>query len=87
LSGGQRQRIGIARALYRRPRLLILDEATNALDEQTEQHVLAAIAGFEGVTVVTVSHRPSTLAQCKRVLRVEAPPGGPASVHEVRGCG
>jgi ABC-type multidrug transport system fused ATPase/permease subunit len=87
LSGGQRQRIGIARALYRRPRLLILDEATNALDEQTEQHVLAAIAGFEGVTVVTVSHRPSTLAQCQRVLRVEAQPGGPASVREVPGCG
>ena len=72
LSGGQRQRIGIARALYRRPRLLILDEATSALDEATEGEVLAALQQLRGgLTLVTVAHRTTTLAACDRLLRVE----------------
>jgi len=72
LSGGQRQRIGLARALYRRPRLLILDEATSALDEGTERAVLAALQGLrEGLTLVTVAHRATTLAACDRLIRVE----------------
>ncbi len=72
LSGGQRQRIGLARALYRRPRLLILDEATSALDEGTERAVLAAIQALRGdMTLVTVAHRTTTLAACDRLIRVE----------------
>ncbi|HYI40530.1 MAG TPA: ABC transporter ATP-binding protein [Allosphingosinicella sp.] len=72
LSGGQRQRIGIARALYRRPRLLILDEATSALDEATERTVLAALQGLRGdMTLVTVAHRATTLAACDRIIRVD----------------
>jgi ATP-binding cassette subfamily B protein len=72
LSGGQRQRIGLARALYRRPRLLILDEATSALDEDTERAVLAALQGLRGdMTLVTVAHRATTLAACDRLIRVE----------------
>jgi ATP-binding cassette subfamily B protein len=72
LSGGQRQRIGLARALYRRPRLLILDEATSALDEGTERAVLAALQGLRGdMTLVTVAHRATTLAACDRLIRVE----------------
>jgi ABC-type multidrug transport system fused ATPase/permease subunit len=72
LSGGQRQRIGIARALYRRPRLLILDEATSALDEATEAAVLAALLKQRGgLTLVTVAHRATTLAACDRLIRVE----------------
>jgi ATP-binding cassette subfamily B protein len=72
LSGGQRQRIGLARALYRRPRLLILDEATSALDEGTERAVLAAIQALRGdMTLVTVAHRATTLAACDRLIRVE----------------
>lgn len=72
LSGGQRQRIGLARALYRRPRLLILDEATSALDETTERAVLAALQGLrEDMTLVTVAHRATTLAACDRLIRVE----------------
>ena len=72
LSGGQRQRIGLARALYRRPRLLILDEATSALDEATERAVLAAVQALRGdMTLVTVAHRATTLAACDRIIRVE----------------
>jgi ATP-binding cassette subfamily B protein len=72
LSGGQRQRIGLARALYRRPRLLILDEATSALDEGTERAVLAALHELrEDMTLVTVAHRATTLAACDRLIRVE----------------
>ncbi|HYD36658.1 MAG TPA: ABC transporter ATP-binding protein [Allosphingosinicella sp.] len=72
LSGGQRQRIGLARALYRRPRLLILDEATSALDEATEAAVLAALQRLRGgLTLVTVAHRATTLAVCDRLIRVE----------------
>lgn len=72
LSGGQRQRIGLARALYRRPRLLILDEATSALDEATEAAVLAALHRMRrDLTLVTVAHRATTLAACDRLLRVE----------------
>ena len=77
LSGGQRQRIGLARALYRRPRLLILDEATSALDEATEAAVLAALQGLRSdMTLVTVAHRATTLAACDRLIRVD---GGRAS--------
>jgi len=72
LSGGQRQRIGLARALYRRPRLLILDEATSALDEATEAAVLAGLHRLrKDLTLVTVAHRATTLASCDRLLRVE----------------
>jgi ATP-binding cassette subfamily B protein len=73
LSGGQRQRIGLARALYRRPRLLILDEATSALDETTEKAVLAALQALRtDMTLVTVAHRATTLAACDRLIRVES---------------
>jgi ATP-binding cassette, subfamily B, bacterial PglK len=72
LSGGQRQRIGLARALYRRPRLLILDEATSALDEDTEAAVLSALQALRNdLTLVTVAHRATTLAACDRLIRVD----------------
>ena len=60
LSGGQRQRISIARALVHRPRLLILDEATAALDPATELEVLATLQGLrEEVTILAISHQPA----------------------------
>jgi len=70
LSGGQKQRILLARALYRRPSLLILDEATSHLDIQREREVTTAIQTMK-VTRVSVAHRPETIAMCGRLIRLE----------------
>lgn len=68
LSGGQRQRLGLARALYHRPAVLVLDEATSSLDAGTEARVIDTIAELRGkLTIITVSHRLSTLKHCDRV--------------------
>ena len=81
LSGGQRQRIGLARALYKQAGVLVLDEATNALDEVTEAAVLAAIRRLHiRVTVIMVAHRPSVLASCDRVVSLEAVQEQPRAV-------
>lgn len=71
LSGGQRQRIGIARALYRNPKVLILDEATSALDNETEREVMQAIDGLHGTrTMIVIAHRLSTIKKCDRIYEV-----------------
>jgi len=62
ISGGQKQRIGIARALYNRPKLLILDEATNSLDQETENKILEELKILKGkITILFITHRLSTL--------------------------
>lgn len=72
LSGGQRQRIGIARALYRNPRLLVLDEATSALDNITEKSIMDSLNALgPGITVILIAHRLTTLRQCNKIYLVE----------------
>ncbi|MBT3361757.1 MAG: ABC transporter ATP-binding protein, partial [Rhodospirillales bacterium] len=69
LSGGQRQRVAIARALYRDPEVLIFDEATSDLDNETEKEVTAAIDRLKGEkTVITISHKLSTVRNCDKII-------------------
>ena len=73
ISGGQRQRLGIARAMFTKPGLLILDEATSSLDGQTEANVTASIQRLKGtVTVVLIAHRLSTVREADIVCYLES---------------
>jgi ATP-binding cassette subfamily B protein RaxB len=67
LSGGQKQRILLARALYRRPRLLFMDEGTSHLDLATERQVTGAVRSL-GLTRIIIAHRPETIASAARCL-------------------
>lgn len=69
LSGGQRQRLLLARALYRKPRLLIMDEGTSALDAEREQMVNAEIAKL-GITRIVIAHRLETVLSATRIYRM-----------------
>jgi len=69
LSGGQCQRIGIARALYTNPSILILDEATNALDSITEQKIFKSIKKYNpDITMILITHRLSSLNICDEIV-------------------
>ena len=68
LSGGQRQRIGIARALYHNPQILVMDEATAALDNVTERAFMSAVNGLKGQkTLLMIAHRLSTVENCDMI--------------------
>lgn len=75
LSGGQRQRIGIARALYKEAKVLLFDEATSSLDNDTEQNINQAIEQLsrknKELTIIVIAHRESSLDYCDRVLTIE----------------
>lgn len=72
LSGGQRQRIALARALARKPHILILDEATSAIDTESEQLIQESILKLRShVTVIIIAHRPTTIIHCDTVFVLE----------------
>ena len=72
LSGGERQRVSIARALLLNPSILILDEATAAMDTETERLIQDALAELiKGKTTITIAHRLSTLKDCNYLMAIE----------------
>ena len=72
ISGGERQRIAIARALYINPSLIIFDEATSSLDNNTEKEIIKSIENLKGtITIIMIAHRLSTLNNCDICFKVE----------------
>ena len=72
MSGGQLQRLSIARALYKKPEILIFDEATNALDEETEKKLIETIYSFKGkITLIIISHNLENLDNCDVKYKLE----------------
>ncbi|WP_405161118.1 ABC transporter ATP-binding protein/permease [Nocardia sp. NBC_01499] len=81
LSGGQRQRIALARALLARPRILVLDDATSAVDAITEAAIFGTLPDQGDRTTLILAHRESTLAHADRVIRLPAPLGAHLPGH------
>lgn len=72
LSGGQKQRIALARALIRNPQLLILDDTLSAVDNHTEQQILARLSDYyDGKTTVIVSHRLSAVKHAREIIFIK----------------
>tara|TARA_B100002051_G_C16277708_1_gene411955 strand:- start:134 stop:514 length:381 start_codon:yes stop_codon:yes gene_type:complete len=72
ISGGQSQRIGIARALIKKPSILILDESTNSLDKNTEDLILQSISKLKkNLTIIMVSHSSSSLKICEEIIDLD----------------
>lgn len=73
ISGGELQRIGIARALYRNPKILILDEATSSLDAINEKKIMNTIESIKkGKIVILISHRQSIIEYCTKIIEIES---------------
>jgi len=70
LSGGQKQRLLLARALYKKPKILFLDEATSHLDVSNEALVNDAVRRL-GITTIVIAHRPETIRMANRIFLVE----------------
>ena len=72
ISGGQQQRIGIARAFYRDPEVLVLDESTSALDDKTQDEFLNFLKTLKGkITMILISHQLKKVNFCDKKYKVE----------------
>jgi ABC-type multidrug transport system fused ATPase/permease subunit len=71
ISGGQKQRLGIARALFRNPEILVLDEITNSLDKKMENEIIDTIYKIQNKTIILVTHNEDILYGCDQVLTIE----------------
>ena len=73
LSGGQKQRIGLARALYRESKILLLDEFTSSLDKKTEQNILKSLLKLknQNISMIMVSHKTEPLEICDRIYELQ----------------
>lgn len=71
LSGGQRQRIGLARAFYKEPKLLVLDEATSSLDSLTEKSVMDTVYGLSNITRLIITHKLDTIVDCDLIYMIK----------------
>jgi ATP-binding cassette subfamily B protein len=72
LSGGERQRLGIARAVYKQPEILFLDEATSHLDLESEEKIKDSLHKFfQKVTAVVIAHRLTTIREMDKILVIE----------------
>lgn len=71
-SGGERQRLALARAILREPEVLILDEATNAMDAESERAMFTRLlAAMPSLSLLVIAHRPSTLEVCRRIIHLQ----------------
>ena len=71
ISGGQRQKIGIARALYFDPKIIILDESTNSLDEKTEEIILNNLITYNNLScIILITHKKKIIKKCNKIIRI-----------------
>ena len=82
LSGGQRQRIALARALVRQPRVLVLDDATSAIDPTVEARILQGLGSELAATTLIVAHRLATIRLADRVLYLDGGRVAAAGTHD-----
>ena len=71
ISGGQKQRIGIARAFYKKSKILILDEATNSLDFENESEIINHIISLNDITVFIIAHNVNALKNCDKIIYLD----------------
>ena len=85
ISGGQKQRIGIARALYSNTEILILYEATSALDFQTEKRIIDEINKKRQITIIQISHKIMNLKNCDEIIKINQDKSiSKMSYHEIK---
>ena len=70
ISGGQKQRIGLARALFNKPEILVMDRSTNSLDFKTADTIMKTIKDMKDITRIVVSHNLEDLEKCEKIFRL-----------------